>query len=480
MAKKAATKKKKDLKSILFVTGECQPFSGTGGLGEVAGSLPAALAARGNYEVSVILPYYRDMPQAWKEKCEFVKWFYVNVAWRSQYCGIFRLEKDGVTYLFVDNEYYFGREGLYGYYDDGERYAFFCKAVMETMGQLGYYPDIVHANDWQTALVPIYNVATYHYGFKSIFTIHNIAYQGQYDLAIMGDVFDLPPEAGSLVEYNGCINLLKGAIECSNLVSTVSESYAKELEAGFYSHDMEDMIRKNSFKMRGILNGINTVAYDPQNDENIIAPFSAEDLSGKAACKKNLQEILGLNQDPDAPIIALISRLAGHKGLSLVRDVMEGVLQDRVQLVVLGVGEVQYEDYFRYLQDRYPGKVSTNIMFNGGLSHRIYAGADMFLMPSLSEPCGLSQMIACRYGTVPIVRETGGLKDSIQDCTLGEGNGFTFSGLDSAQLADAINRAISRYWQREDWEALSKYIMTLDFSWAKSAEAYEAMYSELV
>ena len=480
---KAQTREKKPAvakKKLLFVSPEVQPFAGTGGLGEVAGSLPVALARKRKLDVTVILPYYRDIPQEWKEQCSFVKWFYVNVAWRSQYCGIFELKRNGVRYLFVDNEYYFGREGLYGYYDDGERYAFFCKAVMESMHQLDYYPDLVHANDWQTALVPIYNTCVYHYGFKSIFTIHNIAYQGQYDLAILGDVFDLPPEAGSYVEYHGCINLMKGAIETANIVSTVSPSYAEELQNGFYSEGMEDIIRRNSFKLRGILNGINTGVYDPEKDSEIAENFSAEDLSGKTKDKLMLQSLVGLPQDPETPVIAIVSRLVNHKGMSMIRDVMENLLQERMQLVVLGVGDIQYEEYFRYLQGRYPEKVSANIMFNGGLSHRIYAGADIFLMPSISEPCGLAQMISSRYGTVPIVRETGGLKDSIHDCNLGEGNGFTFSGIDSYQLEDAVRRALNLYWKKDDWTALQKYIMKIDFSWRKSASEYEDMYRSLI
>lgn len=471
---------KPEKKKLLFVSPEVQPFAGTGGLGEVAGSLPTALARKHKLDVTVILPYYRDIPQEWKEQCTFLKWFYVNVAWRSQYCGIFELKKNGVRYLFVDNEYYFGREGLYGYYDDGERYAFFCKAVMESMHQLDYYPDLVHANDWQTALVPIYNTCVYHYGFKSIFTIHNIAYQGQYDLAILGDVFDLPPEAGSYVEYHGCINLMKGAIEAADMVSTVSQSYAEELQNGFYSEGMEDIIRRNSFKMRGILNGINTGVYDPEKDPEIAETFSAEDLSGKKADKLALQSLVGLPQDPDVPLVAIVSRLVNHKGMSMIRDVMENLLQEKMQLVVLGVGDIQYEDYFRYLQGRYPEKVSANIMFNGGLSHRIYAGADIFLMPSMSEPCGLAQMISSRYGTVPIVRETGGLKDSIKDCSLGEGNGFTFAGTDAYQLEDAVRRAFNLYWDKENWTALQKYIMKMDFSWRKSASEYEDMYRQLI
>lgn len=469
----------KPKRRLLFVVSECQPFVGTGGLGEVAGSLPAALAKKAGYEITVIMPLYKTMATEWRSKLEYIKYFYTDLAWRHEYCGVFSLERDDVRYIFLDNERYFGRDGLYGYYDDGERFAFFCKACMDAIYELDLRPDIVHANDWETALVPIYNTTMYRMGFKTVFTIHNVAYQGQYDLAGLEDVFGLVPEAYPYVEYKSSLNLMKGAIECSDIVSTVSPSYAKELEEGFFSYGMEDIIRRNSFKMYGILNGIDTVSYDPENDPNIAAGFSAQDMSGKAVDKQRLQEMLGLYQDPDTPIVAMITRLAEHKGLSLVRNVIENLLKERMQFVVLGVGEPVYEDYFRYLEGRYAGKVSANIMFNGGLSHRIYAGADMFLMPSLSEPCGLSQMISCRYGTVPVVRETGGLKDSIWDCSFGEGSGFTFAGLEPHELEDAVRRALRMYSRKDDWSKLRTYIMSLDFSWDKSADEYDEMYARL-
>lgn len=466
-------------KRLLFVTSECQPFAGTGGLGEVAGSLPKALSKKGNYNVTVILPLYGSMSYEWKNKLQYVKFFYSDLAWRHEYCGVFELKEEGVRYLFLDNERYFGREALYGYFDDGERFAFFSKAVMDAIYELDLRPDIVHANDWETALVPIYNTTMYHEGFETVFTIHNVAYQGQYSLDLLDDVFGLSPEAYQYVEYHSSINLMKGAIECSNIVSTVSKSYVNELEEGFYSYGMEDIIRRNSFKIHGILNGIDTITYDPMNDPNIAAPFSPLDMRGKDMDKLKLQEMLGLYRDPETPLVAMITRLTEQKGLSLVRAVLGNLLKERIQFVILGVGEPAYEDYFRFLQGRYLGKVSANIMFNTGLSHRIYAGADMFLMPSLTEPCGLSQMIACRYGTVPIVHETGGLKDSIHDCSLGEGNGFTFGGLSPYELEDAVKRALLMYSRKEDWAKLKTYIMSLDYSWEKSAGEYEEMYAKL-
>ena len=469
-----------DKQKILFVASEVQPFSGTGGLGEVAGSLPAALATKRKYDVRVVSPLYSSISDDWRSKMKFIKFFYTDLSWRHQYCGIFELKKDGVTYYFLDNEYYFKRGSLYGDYDDGERFAFFSKAVMDMMCELDYYPDIVHANDWQSALVPIYNYYCYHYAFKSVFTIHNIAYQGKYDLAILGDVFSLPPEAGAAVEYGGCINLLKGAIETSNIVNTVSETYARELESPEFSYGLDEIIRKNSFKMRGILNGINTVSYNPEKDDLIEAVYSSKNLNGKAKDKKHLQEISGLEIRADVPVISMVSRLVDMKGVELVKQCIGGVLNNDVQLVILGTGDREYEDFFRWLASAYPGKVAAHITFNGKLSHEIYAGSDIFLMPSMSEPCGLAQMIACRYGTVPIIRETGGLKDSIKDCSTGEGNGFTFATKNQADLYDAIMRALALYNNKEQWSALVKYIMGLDFSWKKSADAYMQIYKDLI
>ena len=477
-AKKAAPEKKK----ILFVGSEVLPFAATGGLGEVLGSLPKALAARGDYDVRVMMPYYSDIGEQYRNSAKYLCNYNVGLSWRNLYCGLFELKQDNVTYYFIDNEYYFHRDGLYGFYDDGERYAFFCKAVMDSFYFIDFMPDIIHANDWQTALIPIYNNSKYHYDIKLIFTIHNIEYQGQYDLKILPTVFDLPPEAGAYVEYEGCINLVKGAIETSDCVTTVSESYAKELEDAAFAHGLQDMIRKNNWKTRGILNGIDAEGYDPATDTAIAHNFTSTDFSGKVQDKLELQRLAGLREDAGVPVIAIISRLVAHKGLDLITKAMENIVRNcEVQLVVLGKGDRKYEDYFIWLQNQYNGKVSAMITYNKDLSRKVYAGADMFLMPSKAEPCGLSQMIACRYGTVPIVRETGGLRDSIVDCSYGEGNGFTFADYNPDDMANAIYRAIDLYYNNpEGWDKLRKYISTIDFSWAKSADKYDEMYSWLL
>lgn len=477
-SKKAAPEKKK----ILFVGSEVLPFAATGGLGEVLGSLPKALAARGDYDVRVMMPYYSDIGEQYRNSAKYLCNYNVGLSWRNLYCGLFELKQDNVTYYFIDNEYYFHRDGLYGFYDDGERYAFFCKAVMDSFYFIDFMPDIIHANDWQTALIPIYNNSKYHYDIKLIFTIHNIEYQGQYDLKILPTVFDLPPEAGAYVEYEGCINLVKGAIETSDCVTTVSESYAKELEDAAFAHGLQDMIRKNNWKIRGILNGIDAEGYDPATDTAIAHNFTSTDFSGKVQDKLELQRLAGLREDAGVPVIAIISRLVAHKGLDLITKAMENIVRNcEVQLVVLGKGDRKYEDYFIWLQNQYNGKVSAMITYNKDLSRKVYAGADMFLMPSKAEPCGLSQMIACRYGTVPIVRETGGLRDSIVDCSYGEGNGFTFADYNPDDMANAIYRAIDLYYNNpEGWDKLRKYISTIDFSWAKSADKYDEMYSWLL
>ena len=477
-SKKAAPEKKK----ILFVGSEVLPFAATGGLGEVLGSLPKALAARGDYDVRVMMPYYSDIGEQYRNSAKYLCNYNVGLSWRNLYCGLFELKQDNVTYYFIDNEYYFHRDGLYGFYDDGERYAFFCKAVMDSFYFIDFMPDIIHANDWQTALIPIYNNSKYHYDIKLIFTIHNIEYQGQYDLKILPTVFDLPPEAGAYVEYEGCINLVKGAIETSDCVTTVSESYAKELEDAAFAHGLQDMIRKNNWKTRGILNGIDAEGYDPATDIAIAHNFTSTDFSGKVQDKLELQRLAGLREDAGVPVIAIISRLVAHKGLDLITKAMENIIRNcEVQLVVLGKGDRKYEDYFIWLQNQYNGKVSAMITYNKDLSRKVYAGADMFLMPSKAEPCGLSQMIACRYGTVPIVRETGGLRDSIVDCSYGEGNGFTFADYNPDDMANAIYRAIDLYYNNpEGWDKLRKYISTIDFSWAKSADKYDEMYSWLL
>ena len=399
------------------------PFAATGGLGDVMGSLPAALKAKygDGVDVRVVLPLYAAVSDAVRAQMKQEAITTVKLAWRNQYCGIYSLVKDDVTFYFIDNEFYFKRKALYGHGDDGERYAFFCKAVMEMMAILDFYPDILHANDWQAALTVVYLKTQYAWRaeyshIRTAFTIHNIEYQGQYDFAMLGDVFDIGAEHYTLMAYDGCINLCKAAIECADRVTTVSPTYANEIMTPTYSHRLHFILAKNSHKVSGILNGIDLNFYNPATDPDIPAQYSADDMAGKRETKLAFQREYCLPEDADAPIIAVISRLAAHKGIDLISGVLRHVLDThpRAQFVVLGTGESQFEGYFRQLENDYRDRVRSFIMYNRALSKKIYAAADIFLMPSRSEPCGLSQMIACRYGAVPVVRETGGLYDSIK------------------------------------------------------------------
>ena len=393
--------------NILFASSEVAPFIKTGGLADVAGSLPKALAAAG-HDVRVILPLYEGIGQEWRDQMTYLFNFHVVLAWRTPYCGIFELKRDGVTYYFVDNEYYFKRAGLYGHYDDAERFAFFSRAVVETPAHLDWHPDVLHANDWQTALAPIYLLeertrTPQLYGTKSVFTIHNIEYQGRYGKELLEDLFGL--NSGyfheHMLAYHGDINLMKGAIYASDYVTTVSPSYANELQYPFYAHGLEGVIADNLHKLRGILNGIDTALYDPSADQGLAAVFSPDDLSGKATCKTALQQAVGLRQESNIPIIACVSRLVKHKGFELVASAIHDIMAMDVQMVVLGTGDWNFEEAFRHAQAQYPGRFSANILYSGALSTAIYGGADLFLMPSMAEPCGLSQMIAMRYGTLP-------------------------------------------------------------------------------
>ena len=470
-----------DKKKILFVASEATPFIQTGGLAEVIGSLSTALAATGKFDVRVVIPLYSDIKKEYRDKFTYLGNLYVHLAWRNQYCGIFSYEKDGVIFYFLDNEFYFKRPGCYGYFDDGERFAFFSRAVLEIMPFLNFYPEVMHCHDWQAALAAIYLKTNYcfrqEYQFiRSLFTIHNIEYQGQYSLDILSTLFDIYGRYQYLVEYNNCINLMKGAIEVSERFSTVSPTYAEEIKNPYYAHGLDPIVRNNQFKLRGLLNGIDDKGYNPQLDSHLFANYSAEDMSGKAICKSELQKMLNLPVKPNTPIISMISRLVAHKGLDLVTNVIEEILQDDVQLVILGTGDYQYESYFKDLARRYPDKVSANIVFNGDLSRKIYSGSDIFLMPSKSEPCGLSQMIACRYATIPVVRETGGLYDSIKPLY----NGYTFSNYNAHDMMYVIREAIYDYRDKEVWQKLMYNAATSDFSWKKSAEEYEALYMEML
>ncbi len=471
----------KNKRKILFVASEARPFIATGGLADVIGSLPQALATDPAYDIRVVIPLYSDIKPELRRKMAFLGNIYVPLSWRNQYCGIFTCCENGVTYYFIDNEYYFKRPGCYGYYDDGERFAFFSRSVMEILPFIDFYPDLLHCHDWQAALAAIYLKTVYckrlEYQFiHALFTIHNIEYQGKFSMDILGELFGISDEYRSLMEYDNCINLMKAAIECCERFSTVSPTYANEIKTAEYAHGLQDIIRKNENKLTGILNGIDVSSYDPTTDKALFANFDAENLENKAVCKVEMQKMLGLPVK-DVPVIAMISRLVSHKGIELVKTVAEDILHEDVQFVLLGTGDFAYEEYFKDLGRRYEGKASINIAFNGDLSRKIYAGADMFLMPSVSEPCGLSQMIASRYATVPIVRETGGLYDSIKPYGAG-GNGFTFASCNAYDMLYVVHEALDLYKKREEWKALMQKAATTDFSWARSADAYKNLYTD--
>lgn len=471
-----ATKKK-----ILFVASEARPFIATGGLADVIGSLPKALAEDPSYDIRVILPLYADIKPDFRRRMSYLGNIYVPVAWRSQYCGVFSCVEQGVTFYFIDNEQYFKRPNCYGYFDDGERFAFFSRSVLEIMPFIDFYPDILHCHDWQAALAAIYLKTIYlhrpeYRGIRALFTIHNIEYQGKYSLDLIEDLFGIDKYYTGLLEYQGCVNLMKAAIECSERFSTVSPTYANEIKTAQYAHGLQDIICKNANKLTGILNGIDVESYDPATDKALFAQFNADDLANKKICKTELQKMLRLPVK-DVPVIAMISRLVSHKGLELVKTVAEDILHEDVQLVLLGTGDYGYENYFREIGRRYEGKASINIAFNGDLSRKIYSGADIFLMPSVSEPCGLSQMIASRYATVPVVRETGGLYDSIKPYGAG-GNGFTFASCNPYDMLYVLHEAMNLYKNEAEWEALMKKAATTDFSWAHSAEEYKKLYND--
>ena len=476
------------VKSVLFVASEANPYLGSGGLADVIGSLPKTLAANGKYDVRVVMPLYGDISDKYRSQMRFLMNFNVPLAWRNQYCGVFSLKADGVTFYFIDNEYYFKRSGLYGFYDDGERFAYFSKAALEMMVHLDYYPEILHCHDWQTALSVIYLKTLYanRYGYdhiKALFTIHNIEYQGKYGYDCLGDLFGLPESVKPALDYDGCLNLMKGAIQFSDRFSTVSRMYANEIKNPFFAHGLQYAICENEFKLTGILNGIDETVYNPETDEKLFRNYSADDTSGKAVCKKELQKMLGLPERDDAPLISIISRLVPAKGLDLVKCVIEELLAENVQVVILGKGEGDYEDYFRILADRYSGKCRAIIAYNKDLASKIYSASDIFLMPSKQEPCGLSQMIACRYGAVPVVRATGGLFDSISpynnDMRNG-GNGFVFGNYNAHEMLYVIKDAVYTFGNKDEWRGIMKRAMTTDFSWKKSSGEYEKLYDNML
>ena len=472
--------------NILYIASEVAPFVKTGGLGDVLGALPQAVASQRN-QVRVMLPLYSAMPDEWRTQIRFVKYIYVPLAWRNLYCGLFEFTKDDVVYYFLDNEYYFRRGDLYGSFDDGERFAFFSRAAVCMIAEIGWTPDIVHCNDWQTALVPVYMRALYpgiepYASIKTVFTIHNIEYQGRYDQYLMANVFGLPDTLmhGGTMEFMGGISLMKGAVELSDAVTTVSPSYADELRYSFFAKGLEGVIDAHRGKFTGILNGIDTRLYDPAEDPNIAANFSIETIGKKAECKRDLQRLLGLAESEETPVVAMVTRLAAHKGIDLVISRLDAMMDMELQFVVLGRGEWHYEHLFNNMQNSYAGRLSANITYNPTLAQKIYAGADLFLMPSQTEPCGLAQMISMRYGTLPLVRETGGMKDTVvYDPANPKSNGFSFSNYNSDDMMHVLREACRLYKDKAAWRAMQAVGMTQDFSWKTSAKKYIELYKKL-
>lgn len=473
---------------IVFASAECAPFVKTGGLGDVAGSLPAALV-RAGAEVIVMVPKYATIKDEYKAQMEHFSDFYVSLGWRNEYCGLEKLEHDGVTYMFIDNERYFARDYPYGFFDDGERFAFFSKAITESLQHLpeGFECDILHCNDWQTALAPVF-LREFYQGLplydrvKTVFSIHNVAFQGQFSDTVMEDILGVAhiPAAASQLRCDACsINYMLGALHYADAITTVSPTYASEIQTPEFGEGLDGVLRERSYALQGILNGIDVAGFDPATDKRIAANYTVEDRSGKAVCKAKLQEELGLEVRDDRPLMVMVTRLTRQKGLDLVMYALDRILAGGVQVAVLGTGDRDYEDGLRYFQDKYPGTMAARIEFDPALSQRMYAAADMFLMPSKFEPCGLSQIIAMRYGTLPIVRETGGLKDTVIPYNefTGEGTGFSFSNFNGDEMGDAVFRAARLFWDnREAWDQLVTQAMSQDFSWTRSADKYLDLY----
>ena len=473
---------------IVFASAECAPFVKTGGLGDVAGSLPAALV-RAGAEVIVMVPKYATIKDEYKAQMEHFSDFYVSLGWRNEYCGLEKLEHDGVTYMFVDNERYFARDYPYGFFDDGERFAFFSKAITESLQHLpaGFECDILHCNDWQTALAPVF-LREFYQGLplydrvKTVFSIHNVAFQGQFSDTVMEDILGVAhiPAAASQLRCDACsINYMLGALRYADAITTVSPTYANEIQTPEFGEGLDGVLRERSYALQGILNGIDVAGFDPATDTRIAANYTVEDRGGKAVCKATLQEELGLEVRDDRPLMVMVTRLTRQKGMDLVMYALDRILAGGVQVAVLGTGDRDYEDGLRYFQDKYPGTMAARIEFDPALSQRMYAAADMFLMPSKFEPCGLSQIIAMRYGTLPIVRETGGLKDTVQPYNefTGEGTGFSFSNFNGDEMGDAVFRAARLFWDNRDaWNQLVTQAMSQDFSWTRSADKYLDLY----
>lgn len=468
--------------NILYTASEALPFIASGGLADVAGSLPAAINAEG-HDCRVVIPLYGSMREDLRATLTYITNFTVDVAWRKQFCGVFTGIVNGVTYYLLENEYYFSRQGLYGFYDDAERFTFFSRAVLELIKNIDFKPDVINANDWQTALVPVYYDIFYRYqagyeDIKTVFTIHNIQYQGKYGLELINEIMGIPMYHTNLLEYDGCVNFMKAAIEVSDKVTTVSPSYAWEILDPWYSHGLDRALKIKQYKLSGFLNGIDQNVYNPETDAIIPANFSISDKKGKAICKAKLLEELGL-QEGNEPLIGIVTRFVSHKGIDLIKYVFEDIINLGFKFAILGSGEKIFEDFFTEMKCRYPDKVSLTQGFVPELARKIYAGADMFLMPSQSEPCGLAQMVSLRYGTIPIVRETGGLRDSIIDCGGKNGNGFTFKTYNAHDMLASVVRARAYYDKKMLWGKLVSNAMRQDFSWARSAKLYIDLYSNI-
>lgn len=470
---------------ILYVASEAAPFIKVGGLGDVAGALPKALCRAGD-DVRVILPYYSAIAQEWKEQCARKAEFYFNNAWRHQYCGVMEAVIDGVTYYLLDNEYYFNRPQTYGEFDDGERFAFFSRAVLECLPYIGFYPEVLHCNDWHTGLIPVlldtqFRSRPGYEQIKTVYTIHNIEFQGKYDPYQLGNVFGLGEEVKPILYYGDCINLMKGAIECANRVTTVSETYAAEIMSPPKSCGLESILRQRCWKVSGIVNGIDTDLFDPATDPRIAANYTAETLGDKVKNKNALQQELGLPLTDEVPLFGMVTRLTHQKGLDLLSAKLDWLMTQAVQVVILGTGDAKYEQFLREAAQRYPENLRVILAFDGKLAQRIYAGCDFFMMPSEFEPCGLAQMIAMRYGTLPIVHTTGGLADTVPPYNREEqsGRGLTFQSFDAEDFSNALYRAIELFGEKEHFDAARTNAMNGDYSWGPSVTAYQKLYSEL-
>ncbi len=471
---------------VLFATSEASPFLKTGGLGDVLGALPKAVADEG-VDARVIMPLYSDIPHALRSQMEFIANFYVTISWRKTYCGVFSARVGKVTYYFIDNEQYFTRNRIYGEYDDSERFAFFSKAVLDVLNLIDFFPDVIHINDWQTALLPVYLEAFYraderYRNIKTVLSIHNIEFQGKYNPIILGSIFGLDVNFRSLLMYDGNINLLKGAIEACDMVTTVSNTYAEEILSETHSHGLHNILIPRRYKLRGVINGIDTEVFNPETDSAIYKNYSYDAIRFKSMNKKALQKEMGLEVNNDIPVIGMVTRLTDQKGIQLLQEVAHEIEQMDVQLIALGTGDTHYENFLRDWEQNRHDKIRGYVGFSGAMAQKIYAGADMFLMPSKSEPCGLSQMIAMRYGTIPIVHSVGGLHDTVPPYNpeTKEGKGVTFQSFNAYDMLDAIRRAIELYNDKNSWRALRKNAMSGDYSWAEPAKKYIEIYKEIL